>query len=740
MTTLRAPLVAFSLSISALLSLHCSRENPAGTSSTSSSSSSGSTEAGGNGGTGGNGPGGNGVGGNGTGGMGTGGTGGTGSMIQPEGMAVVFPPLAALTPADKLSARGTTDASFGITGVTVGSVAATSSDSFATWQAADVPLVFGAQSLAVNPTGSLLAMHPPLRVERNDVVEAPEDLVFDAANNRVFTMSSYGWTRFYSIDLDTGKATRFSTPDITDGMTTCIVAGNPFERSIAYDPGADELLAISGQCIVRINVQTGVRAVLTNTLPQSLGQQAMAVDSAKGRIIVLGYRALYAVDLASGMFTVISDMTTGTGPTLDATSTMALDLANNRALVLQGNGSTDFALVAVDLSSGNRTVLSSATMGSGPSAYSPEGATYDPTKNRTITGDSTRVIAIDNATGNRTILSDQTNTGPAINTPTGFAFDSAKGRIIETDLDSHILAINPTTGDRSTLYDYAVGTGPAVRVAYLTADPVTGDLYAAPLGQEILHVDRSGNRTVLSGSGTVPVGTGPALYQLRGMYVYRPNDELVVIARTGMTNNVLSVDRSTGNRTIISGGTVGSGPAFMAPSEVVVHPSGNPIWVIDAFASAIFQVDRSTGDRTIIADNTAIGTGPAFGVSSLSYDGTSLIVLGQGTVLAVDPATGNRTVVSGPTVGMGPQMTGSFLTVNPAGTTIYSVFSGRVLAIDRATGDRTMLANTNVGRGPLVSYGFVHAGPNGIVWLSGDPGYSIGALDTVTGDRVIVAK
>lgn len=102
--------------------------------------------------------------------------------------------------------------------------------------------------------------------------------------------------------------------------------------------------------------------------------------------------------------------------------------------------------------------------------------------------------------------------------------------------------------------------------------------------------------------------------------------------------------------------------------------------------------------------------------------------------------TGNRSTLYDYAVGTGPQIGGAFLSVNPPGTTIYSVFNGRVLSIDRATGDRTMLANTNVGRGPLVSYGFAHAGPNGIVWLSGDPGYSIGALDTVTGDRVIVAK
>lgn len=201
-----------------------------------------------------------------------------------------------------------------------------------------------------------------------------------------------------------------------------------------------------------------------------------------------------------------------------------------------------------------------------------------------------------------------------------------------------------------------------------------------------------------------------------------------------------SIDLTTGDRTELSGANVGSGPSFVLPEAVAVHASGNPIWVIDSFASGLFEVDRSTGTRTIIADNSSTGSGPTFSLGTLDYDGTSLIVAGSSSVLAIDPATGNRTTLSSPTVGSGPQLAGNRLALDPTGNTIYSLFNGRVTSVDKATGNRTVLADYDVGRGPMSSYGFIDVGPDGIIWLAGDAGYSIGAMDPVTGDRVVAAK
>ena len=81
------------------------------------------------------------------------------------------------------------------------------------------------------------------------------------------------------------------------------------------------------------------------------------MDAANSRALVVEYglNALFAVDLATGNRSIISNATTGTGTNFASPSDVALDATNGRALVV------DFslnALVAVDLASGERLIFS----------------------------------------------------------------------------------------------------------------------------------------------------------------------------------------------------------------------------------------------------------------------------------------------------------------------------------------------------------------------------------------------
>jgi len=60
------------------------------------------------------------------------------------------------------------------------------------------------------------------------------------------------------------------------------------------------------------------------------------------------------------------------------------------------------------------------------------------------------------------------------------------------------------------------------------------------------------------------------------------------------------VDPQTGARTIISDATTGRGPAFFAPSEIAVEPTGTLV-VADTRLRAVVRVDPISGDRAIIA-------------------------------------------------------------------------------------------------------------------------------------------
>jgi hypothetical protein len=84
---------------------------------------------------------------------------------------------------------------------------------------------------------------------------------------------------------------------------------------------------------------------------------AIALDVSNNRVLVLDITldALVAIDLDSGNRTIISDDDTGTGTNLSNPAAIVLDSTNNRSLVL--DNILD-ALVVIDLTTGERAIAS----------------------------------------------------------------------------------------------------------------------------------------------------------------------------------------------------------------------------------------------------------------------------------------------------------------------------------------------------------------------------------------------
>jgi sugar lactone lactonase YvrE len=143
---------------------------------------------------------------------------------------------------------------------------------------------------------------------------------------------------------------------------------------------------------------------------------------------------------------------------------------------------------------------------------------------------------------------------------------------------------------------------------------------------------------------------------------------------------VLRVDAVTGDRAILSGGPVGGGPPLGCPSSIVVEASGTLV-VHDncgPAGEALLRIDPATGDRVIVSD-PATGTGPGlFNVHGLAIENSgALLVVNTGSrgVLRVDPVNGNRTVLSGIGVGVGRDFViASAIAVDSAGTIFVGDF------------------------------------------------------------------
>jgi sugar lactone lactonase YvrE len=254
----------------------------------------------------------------------------------------------------------------------------------------------------------------------------------------------------------------------------------------------------------------------------------------------------------------------------------------------------------------------------------------------------------------------------------------------------------------------------------------------------------TGNRTVVSGcvshgnECTAPVvGSGPELTSLTGLAL-----EGVGAVLVGQPNLLLRIDPGSGNRTAVSGGSLGSGPALGTPAAVALEASGTVLWA-DATSRALLRIDAASGVRTLVSD-AATGSGAPFkSVSGLAIEQETVglvVDAVQGLVFKVDLATGNRTPFSG-----GPMSAGdapgcvSGLAVEASGDLVVSDKCGAsVVRIDPASGDRTLVSGGARGTGqPLRGPLDITREPSGsLVVVEGN----LVRVDPATGDRTAIEE
>jgi DNA-binding beta-propeller fold protein YncE len=155
----------------------------------------------------------------------------------------------------------------------------------------------------------------------------------------------------------------------------------------------------------------------------------------------------------------------------------------------------------------------------------------------------------------------------------------------------------------------------------------------------------SGNRTVVSGS---TVGMGPDLFGPIGL---APVDATSVLITNNAADELMSVDLTNGNRSVVSAfGVRGNGPAFIAPEGVTMDSANNRALVTDSINNSLTAVTLADGNRTIISANAnptampptpEVGTGPNFdypiGVVLDSANNRALVVNNfSNLIIAVD--------------------------------------------------------------------------------------------------------
>jgi DNA-binding beta-propeller fold protein YncE len=313
-----------------------------------------------------------------------------------------------------------------------------------------------------------------------------------------------------------------------------------------------------------------------------------------------------------------------------ATPTLAATL--NPGDILYVDWSNDRLLI-IDPETGNRRILSGDGVGSGTAFFQPLGATVDPSHQKiyVVVDGRNAVFGVDPSSGDRTIVSsDSVGSGPELGVPNHVLVDSDGSLIVSDDgfnadpgetNPPYLLRIDPETGDRRILSSETMGSGPPVTLFASggsmefeqTGTLLVGGRIENTNDSAVVRIDpTTGDRMVISFLGPLNA------FDLTGIAL-RSEIDLLVADRKG--NRISHIDVITGDRTLVSASTRGTGPNIENPLGVAYDSFKDMLLVADNFVfplrpnpRAVLKIDPTTGDRTVVSSSTR-GSGPALGTS-----------------------------------------------------------------------------------------------------------------------------
>ncbi|MEO8016381.1 MAG: Ig-like domain-containing protein [Pseudomonadota bacterium] len=685
---------------------------------------------------------------------------------------IVFPTALSYTDAAQLHVRGIASDAHTITGVSVNGVAATSTDAFAHW-AALVPIAAGTNNLVVGVSdnvGNSNANAATAQVANRGVaMQDLRSLAWDGAHSRVLA-ADIQLSAVVALRASDGYATVLS--DATHGtgpslgtffILTVDAANN---RAIAMNRGSNDLFAV--------DLNTGNRTLIPTATPTADTSYlyGIACDSPCTRIYSFAYSSLgdpavYSIDLGTGARAVISggQFHQGSGWSLAAPTDIVVDTSGTPRLLI--SDSSRDAIFAIDMASGNRTVISSAnaaigTVGSGAAFQYPEGMELDAAHNRVLIteagtiGVANRIVAVDLTTGNRTDLPISGNGTQYIST---FApvLDAANGRLYVGVLPrSEVFQVDLAANQLTRFADSNVGSGPLLAGGSLIFDPANANsLITTALGALVRVNLATGMRSVAATATYAPnspfLPTNLAVDTRAGV----PANRLFMTDNSNSPATLSSIDLGTGTRTTLSTATIPYGSHAEFPLDA---PNGRLLINVQLGPSSqIVPINVATGAAgAVIADST-VGT-PSFGLlNSMAIENATgqpqriIATDSQAIMYAFDATTGARVILSSPTAGSGPTLSYiDSLAINSVTRQALAVsgYDNSLQLVNLSNGARSTVSGRNRddqsirGSGPPITPLWPRIAadfPAGVAHVTSSSSCLL-AVDLVSGDRVITAR
>lgn len=488
----------------------------------------------------------------------------------------------------------------------------------------------------------------------------PSTIAFDEANNRILYTSEVR-DQLIAIDINSGVRTILSEGeedsafDITSsqklilnpGNNTAYIlveAGNLLEVDLS--DGSREI--ISGSVLIDGEQTLIGEGPLVVTRPLA---EAAFLDSDSQHFFLVGEDKdtydLISIDIATGdrqkVFNFYEDYNiyylVGLLPGDESTSIVTLD-------------ALDAALVSIDFSANqSKALIASNEIGQGPKLDDIRNMVPDFSNNRLIGVDNNikQLVAIDLISGDRTILSAPGIWGQPYSATThlrDLALDSVNNRVLVVEADNTISSIDLATGERSV---FSMADGDQAE---------SGNLYT-------INIDRSNNRLIagfeVNGGGSVLVGVDLET----GVHssLVTSTDQVPLISRYGSAlsddgntlfstsyDNLFSVDINSGERHILADNSDAQSIQLEELENVILDSVNNRALVVSGYPSVVYGVDLAYGTKELLLDsnivNSELWIAPNAPVYDPDRDMLWLFDLGLKAVMAFDLTTGESVVVS----------------------------------------------------------------------------------------------
>ena len=523
-------------------------------------------------------------------------------------------------------------------------------------------------------------------------------LALEAADSAVVAVPSHTLVR---VNVVTGERTLLSGNDQRgSGQRFGFIGG------IAREGGGAIVVADSSlRAVVRVDAVTGDRSVLAGCAdfscsrivgsgpPFGGGEPSAIAAGAAGELFVGAADRLMQVDPSTGNRVVVSDNSTGDGPSLLSAKALAVDVTGD-IVWLHSQLSPSFPATAVfriDAATGNRHVLSSDSVGTGPPFRSAEALAVEPEGSVVVTdAASGALIRVNSITGDRTFLSGgPIGTGPPLACPVGLAIEPTGTLVLPAACPAGIIRVDTNTGDRAIVSDASTGSGPPFDSPTDIAVEASGALLVTDY-MTVKRVDPStGARTTLSDRSRLrhPVSVaveagGTALVGDHGR-----EQPVIGMASVYLFSGLSRLDLRTGRSSVVSGGGLlsrrrGSGPGFLLGGigRIWIEPAGSVLAV--NYGTGLVHVDPTSGHRTLAGSLYDGFAGFDLAGAAVAFDRT-------GNLVRLDPS-GDRVILSGYSRGSGP-LTHGYLVPEATGALLVAGSIG-VVRIDVSTGDRTVVS------------------------------------------------